>query len=95
MTFYMLMFVGIALGGLLLAPMSDKYGRKPMFVGGLISILCIYLLILCAKTQRELQYDVFFYGIAFGVTFVSGFLLMLQMIPKSYWPVSILFLFIF
>ena len=54
LAFYMLLFVGMAIGGLVLAPLSDKYGRKKVFVAALIAIGTFYILMLMSKSQREL-----------------------------------------
>lgn len=43
---YLVLYVGLALGGLILGPMIDSYGQKVIFISSLSVILTIYGLIL-------------------------------------------------
>ena len=43
---YLVLYVGLALGGLILGPMIDSYGQKVIFISSLSVILIIYGLIL-------------------------------------------------
>jgi len=44
--FYLVLYVGLALGGLIIGPMVDSYGKKVIFIISLTVILIIYGLIL-------------------------------------------------
>lgn len=89
MTYYMILFVGMAIGGIFMSPMVDMFGRKYMFICSLIGLFVLYSLILYSRDYHDTQYSLFFYGILLVLSMVSGILLVVEMIPKSKMPLAV------
>ena len=82
LAFYLVILAGLALGGLILAPLTDSYGKKNFFVASLIAILVVYVLILLATDYSHIHFYLLFYGMALAVSMISGILWVLQLMPK-------------
>ena len=89
LSFYLLTFAGIAIGALLLAPLTDPYGKKYFFIASLISILIIYSLVTLASDDSLLHTYMLAYGMALAVCIISGILWVLQLMPKRDWPFTL------
>lgn len=89
MTYYMIMFTGMSIGGIFIAPFCDKFGRKYMFLCSLIGLFVLYSLVLYSRDYHDTQYSLFFYGILVVLAMVSGILLVVEMIPKSKMPIAV------
>jgi MFS family permease len=76
--FYLVLYVGLALGGLILGPMTDSYGKKVIFIISLAVILIMYGLILIMNDWSHLHAYIFFYGFALAGAIISGLLYHLQ-----------------
>jgi MFS family permease len=89
--FYLMVFVGIALGGLFVAPLGDKYGRKRLLLIGLSSLIVTYVGILTLVDNfNKLHYCMLIYGVILAVNLVNVILLMMQNMEKANWPATLL-----
>lgn len=89
--FYLLIFTGLVIGGLFLAPLTDKFGKKKPLAIALVLMILLYTLIILADSYTKLHYYMLVYGILLAVIIVAGLLLMLQLTVRERWPILILF----
>jgi MFS family permease len=75
--FYLLIFTGLVIGGLFLAPLTDKFGMKRPLAIAVSLMILLYTLIIIADSYTKLHYYMLVYGILLAVIIVSGILLML------------------
>jgi MFS family permease len=93
-TFFLLLFGGLALGGLVMAPIADRWSKKYLLVFGLSTILLVYILVCAASgtaQYRLLLGYVFIYGFALSIVIIAGLLLILQVLPRSSWALVVLY----
>jgi MFS family permease len=89
MSYWMILFTGIAIGGVFIAPICDKIGRKLVFLTSLTGLFVLYSLLLYSRDYHDTQYSLFFYGVLLAQAMVSGMLLIVEMIPKSKMPLAV------
>jgi MFS family permease len=53
MSYYMILFTGMVVGGVFLAPLCDKFGRKYMFMCSLIGLFVLYSLLLYSRDYHD------------------------------------------
>ena len=87
--FGMMFFTGYAIGNLFLPNLSDKYGRKWLFVGNMVVSLISYIILLALPTQNYnciyIIIAVFFIGgLNSSGRMMIGFCYMVEMAPKRH-----------
>jgi len=90
-TFFLLLFGGLACGGLVMAPIADRWSKKYLLVFGLSTILLVYILVCAATRYQVLLAYVFIYGFALSIVIIAGLLLILQVLPRSSWALVVLY----
>ena len=49
----MCLYAGVALGAVVISPLSDIFGRKPVFFGSLLAVVLAYVLLLLSKDFQD------------------------------------------
>lgn len=88
--FYLLVFAGIAVGAIFIAPLTDSWGKKNILIIALLTLMILFVMIMMASTYERVYYYMLFYGICLAVIVVAGLLFMMHMIPKNKWPLVLL-----
>ena len=85
-----MLYAGLALGGLFIAPLVDNFGKKVPLLISLCFLMFIYIGIIFAKDYSQVQWYILAYGVDLAVIIVSGILLLLGAMPIENWPGTIL-----
>lgn len=65
--------LGMILGGILLAPRADRYGRRPVLIAGVVIFAALTLVASAAQSLEQLAALRFFAGIGLGAVVSNGF----------------------
>ena len=76
-------FAGAAIGCLFLPPLSDYYGRWPVFLFTMVFQLPIYLMIALTSQLWLIYVGVFWMGVLLIGRFVTGFTLLTELVPDK------------
>jgi MFS family permease len=84
----------MAIGSFIIAPLSDLFGRRKFFLGGIIKMVFIYWVLFNSKNYNDLRHCLFFYGMCLAIILISGLIYMKELINQREATKIILFTFL-
>ena len=76
-------FIGMAVGSILFAVLSAKFGRKVIYIGGLITTTLSLLIVLCEPSYYVGLVTLFVYGVGVFPRMTIGYVYALELTPEG------------
>ncbi|XP_044153479.1 solute carrier family 22 member 15-like isoform X2 [Bufo gargarizans] len=83
-----LLFAGLLIGNILFGPLSDKLGRRPVYLTGLFFNVIFGYLTALAPSYEMFAFSRLFVGIMNGGMALVSFVLTQEYVGKSYWALT-------
>lgn len=75
-------FVGMVVGSLIAGPLTDKFGRRPVFFADMVLFAVTALLFTIVKSPGQLLAVRFLVGVAIGADMPTSFAIVTEFVPK-------------